>query len=139
MVANQSKIKLTTNFDTTMPKVNLDAEKIERVVNNLLSNSIKFTPEEGQLTVSSMVDGDFAKVIVSDTGIGVDDTMKTKLFNKFVQAGKTLKSSGSASTGLGLKVSKEIVELHGGKIWIEDNKPKGAQFIFTLPLDLPKF
>lgn len=139
VVANQSNIKLSTNLDSTMPKVNLDADKIERVVNNLLSNAIKFTPESGQIVVSSVVSDKFAKISVADTGIGIDDSMKTKLFNKFVQAGKTLKSGKSSSTGLGLKVSKEIVELHEGKIWIEDNKPNGAVFVFTLPLDLPTF
>jgi len=139
VVANQSNIKLVTNLDSTLPKVNFDPDKIERVVNNLISNSLKFTPEGGQITITSVVDKSSAKISVSDTGIGVDDVMKTKLFNKFVQGGKTLKSANSNSTGLGLKVSKEIVELHGGKIWIEDNAPKGASFIFSLPLDLPSF
>ena len=139
VVANQSNIKLVTNFDATLPKVNLDPEKIERVVNNLLSNAIKFTPESGQITVSSIIDGNFVKVSVADTGIGIDDSLKNKLFNKFVQAGKTLKSGKTSSTGLGLKVSKEIVELHDGKIWIEDNKPNGSVFVFTIPLELPNF
>jgi len=132
-IANQSNIKIATNLDTSLPKINFDAEKIERVLNNLLSNSLKFTPNGGEITISSEIQGDMAKVSIADTGIGVDDAMKKKLFHKFVQAGATSKSRGKG-TGLGLTISKEIVQLHGGTIWIEDNVPKGSIFIFTLPI-----
>lgn len=135
-LANQNKIKISTDLLTTLPKVSIDSEQIERVLNNLISNSLKFTPDGGEVVISSSVDkkGKMLLVSIADTGIGVRDTMKTKLFHKFVQAGRTAKSDGKG-TGLGLVVSREIVELHGGSIWVEDNKPEGSIFIFTLPLN----
>lgn len=132
-VSNQSNIKIKTNLDASLPKVPFDADKIERVLNNLLSNSLKFTPDGGEITVGSKLDGILVRISIADTGIGVTDAMKVKLFHKFVQAGKTSKSEGKG-TGLGLTISREIVELHKGKIWIEDNKPIGSIFVFTLPL-----
>lgn len=132
-VSNQSNIKINTNLDPSLPKVVMDPDKIERVLNNLLSNSLKFTPDGGEIIISSKMEGDLVKTSIADTGIGITDAMKSKLFHKFVQAGKTSKSEGKG-TGLGLTVSKEIVELHKGKIWIEDNKPTGSIFIFTLPI-----
>jgi len=132
-IYNQSNMKVNVNLETSLPKAFADPEKVERVITNLISNALKFTPEGGEVTISSRQVASFVRISVADTGIGIDDNMKPKLFNKFVQAGKTKKSVG-ISTGLGLKISKEIVELHGGKIWIEDNKPKGSIFIFTLPI-----
>jgi len=132
-VSNQSNIKIKTNLDATLPKVSMDADKVERIMNNLLSNSLKFTPDGGEILISSKLDGNMVKVSIADTGIGISDAMKSKLFHKFVQAGKTSKSEGKG-TGLGLTISKEIVELHKGKIWIEDNKPTGSIFVFNLPL-----
>lgn len=132
-ISNQGNIKILTELDSSLPKVTMDPDKIERVLNNLLSNSLKFTPDGGSIRVISKIDNNIVKVSIADTGIGVSDAMKSKLFHKFVQAGKTSKSEGKG-TGLGLTVSKEIVELHKGKIWIEDNKPTGSIFIFTLPI-----
>ena len=133
-LSNQSNIKIVTELDTSLPKVNLDPEKLDRVLSNLLSNSLKFTPDGGKITVKSKKDGKMARVSIADTGIGIEDGMKVKLFHKFVQAGKTSKSKGKG-TGLGLTIAREILELHNGNIWIEDNVPKGSVFIFTLPLN----
>jgi signal transduction histidine kinase len=70
------------------------------------------------------------KVTIADSGIGVPEELRAKLFHKFVQG----RSTTEKGTGLGLVISKGIVEAHGGSIWFEDNKPKGIKFIFTLPI-----
>lgn len=139
LMASKNNIIIKTNLDKDIPHVTIDSEKIQRVLTNLISNAIKYTPEEGTIQVSSYIDKDRVNVCVSDTGIGISDEMKHKLFTKFVQGTKTFQSRKSSSSGLGLNVSKSIINLHKGKIWIEDNKPKGSKFIFSIPLNLPEF
>lgn len=139
VLAKENKVKLEVDLESQIPKVNADQEKIKRVLTNLISNALKYTPEDGVIKVSTSFLDDLIYVKVSDTGIGIDDKTKKKLFDKFVQGSKTIKSSYSSSSGLGLSVSKQIINLHNGKIWIEDNNPKGSVFIFTLPSMLPEF
>jgi signal transduction histidine kinase len=112
-----------------------DKDRIRQVLYNLVSNSIKFIPKEGiiSLKVEKMHSDDdnskeIAVVSIKDTGIGIDASIMPKLFTKFV-------SKSFQGTGLGLYISKNIVESHGGNIWAENNKDgKGATFYFTLPL-----
>ncbi|MDQ4073814.1 MAG: HAMP domain-containing histidine kinase, partial [Thermoproteota archaeon] len=112
-----------------------DKNRIRQVLNNLISNSIKFIPKEGTISLNvKKVQGDdenskeIAVVSIKDTGIGIDVTIMPKLFTKFV-------SKSFQGTGLGLYISKNIVVSHGGNIWAENNKDgKGATFYFTLPL-----
>ena len=126
-------ISLECNCGENVQSFSFDAFRIKQVLNNLLSNALKFTPEGGLVKVCShQVDGKI-RVEVTDTGTGISDEDKEFLFHKFAQAHnhEGVKEKG---TGLGLVISKGIVEAHGGKIWIEDNKPKGSNFIFELPL-----
>jgi len=127
-------INLNIEVNGDIPTFNFDAERIRQVLNNLLSNAIKFTPKDGDITVVAKRRGDIAEVQVKDTGGGIPDDEKPKIFHKFVQVHNNtmMKEKG---TGLGLVISKGIVEAHGGKIWVEDNKPKGALFVFTLPVE----
>jgi two-component system, OmpR family, sensor histidine kinase VicK len=106
------------------------------VLSNLISNSIKFVPNEGIISLKVEMrksdDGNNSKGIVvvsiKDTGIGIDAAIMPKLFTKFA-------SKSFQGTGLGLYISKSIVESHGGKIWAENNKDgKGATFSFSLPI-----
>jgi signal transduction histidine kinase len=108
--------------------VNADKSRIAQVISNLLSNAIKFT-KEGTVLITAEKNKDNNEVIVSmkDTGSGLDPEILPRLFSKF--ASKSFKG-----TGLGLFISKSIVEAHGGKIWAENNaNGKGATFYFTLP------
>jgi signal transduction histidine kinase len=98
-----------------------------------LSNALKFVSDSGFITVSSAKAGKFIQVTVADTGEGISDSDKAILFQKFVQA-HSHNHTKERGTGLGLYISKGIVEAHSGRIWIEDNKPVGCKFIFTLPL-----
>jgi two-component system sensor histidine kinase VicK len=111
----------------------MDADKITQVMNNLISNAIKFTPQGGKITVSMTWDQDpnFAKVSVADTGVGISKEDLPKLFRRFEQFGD---QQGIVGTGLGLSISKEIVERHGGRIWAESAEKQGSTFSFTLSL-----
>ncbi len=133
-LAIEKKIKIQCNFDKRLPNFNFDEDRVRQVMNNLLSNAIKYITENGEIKVSTWKEAKFIKVAVADNGEGISDEMKLKLFHKFVQLDNHYHTKETGS-GLGLVITKGIIEAHGGSIWIEDNKPKGAQFIFTLPID----
>jgi two-component system, chemotaxis family, sensor kinase Cph1 len=131
-LATEKTIKIKTSFDKEVPRLEFDLERIKRVLNNLMSNALKITPKGGVVTVTSALNGKQVLVSVSDTGKGIRDSMKEKLFNKYVQGAE--QKEKDVGTGLGLYIAKAIVERHGGEIWIENNKPTGARFVFSLPL-----
>jgi signal transduction histidine kinase len=127
------KIILVLDIQSDMPELSFDPDRIRQVLNNLLSNALKFTPENGTVTVSAHRIDHYVEVSVSDTGPGVASKDKPLLFHKFIQ-GSNHSATSEKGTGLGLVIVKSIVEAHGGRIWIDDNKPTGAKFIFSLPL-----
>ena len=113
-----------------------DELRLSQVITNLLTNAIKFTTEKGTITLNiekiEELDNDIVlKISVSDTGIGISKEQQGKLFTSFNQADSSI-SQKFGGTGLGLAISKRIVELMGGKIWIESELGKGAKFIFTI-------
>lgn len=114
--------------------LNIDANLIERVFTNLIGNSIKFTPEDGTITVGLRKEGNVLRAWVEDTGPGIPQDYIDKVFEKFEQ----VKGQKAGGTGLGLTISKHIVEAHKGKIWAEYRPNKGAMFVFTIPLNLEK-
>jgi signal transduction histidine kinase len=109
----------------------LSREKIWRVVSNLISNAIKFSPENTTIKVKVTNLGEAVKIAVADNGIGIPDHIKDKVFNMFTEAKRT-GTAGEKSFGLGLSISRQIIESHGGKIWFEKNNPKGTVFYITL-------
>jgi signal transduction histidine kinase len=117
--------------DTTYPPIIVEADKgrITQVLSNILNNALKFT-NEGHITVNAHGSNNSKEIIVSitDTGSGINKDIFAKLFSKFA-------TKSFSGTGLGLYISKSIVEAHGGRIWAENNKDKvGATFMFTLPV-----
>jgi signal transduction histidine kinase len=116
-----------------LPRVWADGRRIRQVLNNLLENAIKYSPGGGQITVTAEVEGDHATVSVADSGQGIPAEFLDRIFQRFFQldAANTRKTGGS---GLGLSISKGIIEANGGKIWAESNPGKGSVFRFTLPL-----
>lgn len=132
--AKQKSIKLEAKAPEALPEITADANRIIQVINNLLSNAIKFTPNNGSIAVEAIAlpGKDEIEVSVTDTGIGIAKENLAKIFDKFYQVDE-IAANGVGGTGIGLSVSKEIVELHGGKIWAESEK-SGTKFIFTLPL-----
>jgi signal transduction histidine kinase len=130
----EKKLKFNLKSSGKIP-VNADAQRIRQVINNLITNAIKFTPEKGSVTVESSVDKKEARVSVTDTGIGISKENIAKLFVKFGRLDTSLSSIPSTpGTGLGLFISKSLVELSGGKIWAESKVGEGSTFSFTLPL-----
>ncbi len=112
----------------------VDKLRINEVVSNLVSNAINYTQEGGWVTVESHVsaDGTWIETSVSDNGQGIPKSAQNHLFEKFFRVSGKLEQ-GSKGNGLGLYISKSIVQMHGGKIWVESEAGKGAKFIFTVP------
>jgi PAS domain S-box-containing protein len=114
-----------------------DRDKITQVLMNLIGNAVKFTPQNGKVTVALEKNGDdYVQISVADTGPGILSEEKNKIFSKFYQFADIDKEKPKGS-GLGLAISKALVEMHGGKIWVESEAGKGSKFYFTLPARQP--
>jgi signal transduction histidine kinase len=118
-----------------MPEVSADQERVKKVLYNLIGNSIKFT-EKGGVTVSMQKMPDHVKVLVKDTGLGVSEEYRQLLFKKFQQAGQRILTRDAATgSGMGLYISKLIIEAMHGTITIENTKlGEGSTFAFTMPV-----
>jgi signal transduction histidine kinase len=131
------KIELVySNYDKDNNNIfaEIDKERLTQVISNLLSNAIKFTQKGGEITIN-VERNNFTRLIIvniRDNGYGIDPEILPRLFTKFA-------SKSFAGTGLGLYISKSIVEAHGGRIWAENNADgKGATFTFSLPISQKK-
>jgi len=128
---------LLVDIDDGIPEhIISDEQRLAQVITNLLSNAVKFTPDHGTITLSakkiSFKDGDCTiRISVRDTGIGISDEQQKRLFTSFEQADGSI-SRKFGGTGLGLAISKRIVELMGGRIWIESELGHGSSFIFDI-------
>lgn len=123
-------------FPPDLPELQADPVRIKQVLLNLLSNAIKFTPEHGKIRIEALLDAPAQRVAVSiaDTGSGIDETDMLMVFERFKQAGDGHRKRG---TGLGLPITKRLVELHGGTISLMSEVGKGSIFTFTLPIERP--
>ncbi|MBI3661275.1 HAMP domain-containing protein [Candidatus Acetothermia bacterium] len=113
--------------------VQIDRERIEQVLLNLLSNALRYTDSGGQVSLSAQVQGEELCVSVADTGKGISSEDLPHVFERFYRGDKS-RSRSSGGAGLGLAISKRLVELHGGKIWVQSASGRGTQFTFSLPL-----
>jgi len=104
------------------------------VLTNLVGNALKFTPAQGKIIIKAFRVEDFLRVEVRDTGVGIPKQDLDKVFDKFYQVDRNKSFTSVKGTGLGLPISKGIVERHGGKIWAESEAGQGSKFIFTLPV-----
>lgn len=120
------------DIEENLPELVGDRDKLIQVMINLLSNSIKFT-DKGSVTCQAKKIGDKIKISIIDTGMGISESDQPKVFEKFKQVGETL-TDKPKGTGLGLPICKQIIEHHGGKIWVESELGKGSKFSFILPL-----
>jgi two-component system, NtrC family, sensor histidine kinase GlrK len=139
-IAQRKRITLEYNPENSMPPAYIDPEKIGLVLDNLLGNALKFTPEKGRVAVKVIVRGEYPavtdstnetvhvmEVSVSDTGPGIPEENIHEIFDKY----RKLHENG---TGLGLYISRQIIIAHGGEIWVESNGKTGSTFSFTVPL-----
>jgi signal transduction histidine kinase len=132
-IANQKKIKVITEIDPGLDPIEADRNRIKQVLFNLISNAIKFSNHDRVVTISAKKEGDTVQFSVSDTGIGIKEEDIGRLFKEFEQidSGASRQYGG---TGLGLVISKKLIELHGGKIWVKSKYGEGSTFTFTLPI-----
>ncbi len=116
-----------------LPKVMMDVDKMEIAFANMLQNSISYTPSKGKITISITKEEKFLKVEVRDTGVGIPRPVQDRIFEKFFRSKNVMKIE-TEGTGLGLYITKNIIEAHGGRIWFESEEGEGTSFFFTLPI-----
>ena len=124
-----NNLQITRHDKPDLPFVRVDAALIERVLQNLIGNAIKFTPAEGEIQVDAKLQGDHLLVSIRDTGPGIAKDVHGRLFQKFSTGNHPQRGSG-----LGLAFCKMVLEAHGQRIWLAETSPKGTTFQFTLPL-----
>jgi signal transduction histidine kinase len=125
-------LTLVTDIEPDLPAIIGDRDRLIQVVINLISNAVKFTPN-GTVTGAARRDGDAIVMSIADTGVGIAPEDQERVFEQFRQAGDTL-TDKPRGTGLGLPICREIVEHHGGRIWVESQLGVGSRFSFTLPI-----
>jgi len=132
-LADRKNIEIKTNVGEKEIKINADRQKLLQILHNLLSNAIKFTNEGGNILLSLKKKPTYIEISVQDNGIGIPAEYHEKIFEKFRQVDNEI-TRKTGNTGLGLTITRELVEMHGGKIRVESEEGKGATFIFTLPV-----
>ena len=124
----------TTEFDPALPAVPADGDRITQVITNLLSNAVKYSPDGGAVRVGTRRDDTEVRVSVLDHGMGIPAAFLPRLFQRYERYENTA-TDRIIGTGLGLPISRQIIEMHGGRIWAESSEGAGSQFHFTLPLE----
>jgi two-component system sensor histidine kinase VicK len=131
LVAHDKDLELDLDLPPQVVTANLNADLFGRVVDNLVSNALKFTPAGGRVTVGLREQAGRVRLTVQDTGIGIPETLQAGLFEKFSSSART-GVGGEASTGLGMFISQQLVEQHRGKIWVESQAGAGTCFFIEL-------
>jgi len=131
--SNKKGIRIHTHIHEDVPSITVDKVKFKQIMFNLLSNAVKFTSENGRVTINASLMNQHVQIAVSDTGIGIKPEDIDKIFEAFRQLDASY-ARRYEGTGLGLTLTKQLVELHGGKIWVISEFGKGSTFTFTLPI-----
>jgi signal transduction histidine kinase len=134
-LAAKKEIELQIEGDGHIPRIPMDSARIRQVVLNLVGNAIKFTPERGQVRLRANILDEVVRVEVADTGPGILMEDHERIFLEFEQARIGETKSKPEGTGLGLALAKKLIEMHGGKIWVESEVGEGSRFYFTLPVN----
>lgn len=133
--ATKKQILITTDVYYPLPKVDIDSIRINQVLNNLISNSLKFTSPGGKITISAKPEKSDLIVSVTDTGMGIAETDQKDMFSKYYQIRTTPGQLSKKGTGLGLYITKGIVESHGGTVGVKSKLGEGTTIFFTLPFE----
>jgi two-component system sensor histidine kinase/response regulator len=134
--ASSERHTFETKLDSIQPTVQCDADRLAQIISNLLTNAVKYSPDGGAIEVSSRVVEGFVDVSVRDHGVGIAPDFAKRLFSRYERYEKT--SGKVIGTGLGLAIAKQIVEMQGGRIWVDSTVGAGSDFHFTLPLPAAK-
>lgn len=135
VIAKSKEIRMIKKLADT-PPINADKERISLVLDNIISNALKFTSKKGTVIVKTTKDGNSLLVKVSDTGPGIPESDLDRVFERYYQVQSGAENVGG--TGLGLVICKKIVEGHGGRIWVESRLGEGSTFNFTIPFYIQK-
>jgi signal transduction histidine kinase len=135
-LAGVGEVTLTVDVRDDLPSIVADRQRIDRVLTNLADNALKFTPPGGTIRVSFQREGDELVATVNDTGLGIPEDQRERVFDRFAQTEEGRKARGF---GLGLAFCRSAVTAHGGRIWAEPGEDgQGTKFVFTLPVDGPE-
>jgi signal transduction histidine kinase len=133
-LATDKKLNFKIDAQPDMPRGRGDERRLTQVILNLVGNAIKFT-DQGGVTIKASATSSAFTVAVKDTGPGIAEGDQAKIFEEFQQADNSA-TKKKGGTGLGLSISRRIVEMHGGKLWVESEVGKGSVFSFTLPIQV---
>jgi signal transduction histidine kinase len=133
--ARTAGIRLEGSASPGIDPVFMAPDKIGRVLNNLIENALRHTPEGGAVVVAADLNTGNVIVSVADTGSGIDPEDRTRIFERFYRGEKSRNREGygRGGAGLGLAISKGIIEMHGGSIWLDEDRPAGTRIAFSLP------
>ncbi|HKB32756.1 MAG TPA: HAMP domain-containing sensor histidine kinase [Candidatus Dormibacteraeota bacterium] len=134
--ASSERHTIEVKLDPSQPVTECDADRVAQIVANLLTNAVKYSPDGGEILVSSQAGEGFVEVSVRDHGVGIAPEFAKRLFSRYERYEKT--SGKIIGTGLGLAIARQIVEMHGGRIWVDTTVGSGSDFRFALPMTLPK-
>lgn len=132
-LAMKKGIALESSVQEDVPTITADPTRFKQILYNLLSNAIKFTPDKGRVGIEARIKDGMVEIAVTDTGIGIEKDKQEKIFEEFYQVDNVY-TRQHQGTGLGLSLTKKLVELHGGRIWVESEPGQGSRFRFTVPL-----
>ncbi len=136
--AERKQMQVIVDMPTNLPPVMADQKRITQVVFNLYSNALKYTYEEGRITVRAFLNrAHMMQIEVEDNGVGMSPEQRKKLFRPFYRADNPLREI-AGGTGLGLSIAKSLVEQHGGEMWVASEQGKGSTFSFIIPLQQPE-
>lgn len=133
-LAREKRIDFRLSVEAGLPQVWIDREKLDKVIFNVLSNAFKYTPRGGRITLDAGREGENLVIRIADTGEGIPPEQREVIFNRFYQA-PTAANRNKMGTGIGLHLSRSLMEIHHGRIYVEDSPGKGAVFAITLPMD----
>lgn len=134
--ANEKNIQILTHFFSAPIDISIDVDRIERVITNLVNNAVKFSPDGSKIFIQVSADDKYARIIVTDQGIGIPQEKQALIFDMFSKA-QRLGTSGEKSFGMGLSICKQIIEQHHGSISVQSEEHKGSTFTVELPLQQP--
>lgn len=132
----EKKVALESSVPTSLPQIVADEQQLSWVITNLVTNALKYTEAGGTVSVLGSTAPGEIRLEVRDTGVGIAREHIDRIFDKFVQV-RNSAGSTPGSVGLGLAIAKEIVEMYGGRIWVESEVGQGSTFAFVLPTRRP--
>ncbi len=137
-MSKSDKVQFARLFPETSFYVEIDTDKVTQVIDNIISNAIKYSPDGGNIRFGFTGQGDMLKVMISDDGMGIPKENVGRIFDRFYRVDRA-RARSMGGTGLGLAIAREMMEAHGGKIWAESEEGQGTTIFFTLPYDADEF